>query len=193
MKFTPEWTHCWGWCLLRAVGDQRHHAGSGQGGRFPPGGVDSQPGGLWLLSARPSWGESFWRAGVDLERSELQDEPFRSRFQYDFKCKLDWTKHHPDLKSRHDRPDHWDTDVEVHSFRRWGDHHKVHHRFQPFASQKTYVATKANEGTGETVVWKSFDPRVDQLGKPIPPTSPTSLYLYDPIRNPFVFLMGWNY
>ena len=190
MKFTPEWTHCWGWCLLRAVGDQRHHAGSGQGGRFPPGGVDSQPGGLWLLSARPSRGKSFWRAGVDLERSELQDEPFRSRFQYDFKCKFDWTKHHPDLKSCHGRPDHWDTDVEVHSFRRWGDHHKVHHRFQPFASQKTYVATKANEGTGETVVWKSFDPRVDQLGKPIPPTS---TYPYEPISNPLVFFKGWHY
>ena len=36
-----------------------------------------------------------------------------------------------------------------------------------FILQRTYVASKAGEGTGKTVVWNSFDSRVDALGEPI--------------------------
>ena len=51
--------------------------------------------------------------------------------------------------------------------------------------QKTYVASKANEGTGKTVVWKSFDSRVDELGETISPP-----FRYVPFSYPLVYTLG---
>merc|ERR1712020_356320 len=41
-------------------------------------------------------------------------------------------------------------------------------KFTAAGVEKTYVASKANEGTGETVVFKSFHERVNEEGLPIP-------------------------
>ena len=54
-------------------------------------------------------------------------------------------------------------------------------------SQKTYVASKADGGPGKTVVWKSFDERVDQNGEPVQQTSPLR---YVPLGFPLVYTLG---
>merc|ERR1712024_303175 len=41
-------------------------------------------------------------------------------------------------------------------------------KFTAAGVEKTYVASKANEGMGETVVFKSFHERVDEDGMPFP-------------------------
>ena len=54
-------------------------------------------------------------------------------------------------------------------------------------SQKTYVASKADGGPGTTVVWKSFDERVDENGEPVQQTSPLR---YVPLSFPLVYTLG---
>ena len=54
-----------------------------------------------------------------------------------------------------------------------------------FILQKIYVASKAGEGTGKTVVWNSFDSRVDQLGEEI-----STPFRHVPSSYPLVFMMG---
>ena len=56
-----------------------------------------------------------------------------------------------------------------------------------FTLQKTYVASKANEGTGKTVVWNSFDSRVDEMGESISKPLP---FRHVPFSYPLVFMMG---
>ena len=182
---SPECTKRWSWCLLRAVGDQCHSVGpKDKGGGFPPWGLDSQPGRLWLLSACPCWGGCLGRAGVDLERSNQDVQPWS--LPDGFKCKFDWAKHNPDLKSSRGRTDHRDPDLEVHSGWSWGAFQQTLFRHTSFILQKTYVASKANKGTGKTVVWNSFDPRVNGLGEPFSETLP---YNYVPL----VYYLGWKY
>merc|ERR1712179_893372 len=60
-------------------------------------------------------------------------------------------------------------------------------KFTAAGIEKTYVATKANEGTGKTVVWNSFDSRVDELGEPI---SAPLLFRHVPFSYPLTFVMG---
>jgi len=60
-------------------------------------------------------------------------------------------------------------------------------KFTAAGIEKTYVATKANEGTGKTVVWSSFDSRVDELGEPISAPLP---FRHVPFSYPLVFTMG---
>ena len=184
---TPECTkHRSGW-LLCPVGDQCHSVGPDKRGRFPPWGVDSQPGRLWLLSACPRREWYLRRAGVDLERTDPDAQPGHQRDGC--KCKFNWAKHHPDLKFGHAWPDHRNPDLEVYSYWCWGVyyHQEAKYPNRSFTLQKTYVASKANEGTGKTVVWKSFDSRVDGLGEPISATSP---YQYVPL---LYMVMGWKY
>merc|ERR1712080_815806 len=61
-------------------------------------------------------------------------------------------------------------------------------KFTAAGIEKTYVASKANEGAGKTVVWRSFDSRVDELGEPISAHLP---FRHSPFSYPLVpFLMG---
>ena len=54
-------------------------------------------------------------------------------------------------------------------------------------SQKTYVASKADGGPGKTVVWKSFDERVDEHGEPVQQSAPLR---YVPLGFPLVYTLG---
>jgi len=60
-------------------------------------------------------------------------------------------------------------------------------RFTPAGVEKTYVASKADGGPGKTVVWKSFDERVDENGEPVQQTSPLR---YVPLSFPLVYTLG---
>merc|ERR1712233_2882 len=61
-------------------------------------------------------------------------------------------------------------------------------KFTATGIEKTYVASKANKGTGKTVVLNSFDPRVDELGEPI---SAPLAFRHVPFSYPLVpLLMG---
>ena len=54
-------------------------------------------------------------------------------------------------------------------------------------SQKTYVASKADGGPGKTVVWKSFDERLDENGEPVQQSAPLR---YVPLSFPLVYTLG---
>ena len=54
-------------------------------------------------------------------------------------------------------------------------------------SQKTYVASKADGGPGKTVVWKSFNERVDENGEPVQQSAPLR---YVPLSFPLVYTLG---
>merc|ERR1712179_193740 len=56
-------------------------------------------------------------------------------------------------------------------------------KFTATGIEKTYVASKANKGTGKTAVLKSFDPRVHELGEPISAPLP---FRYVPFSYPLV-------
>merc|ERR1711881_61406 len=66
------------------------------------------------------------------------------------------------------------------------------HKFTAAGVEKTYVASKADEGMGETVVFKSFHERVDEEGSSIPAPLPPFRFQYLPqylspfFRAPFV-------
>ena len=52
--------------------------------------------------------------------------------------------------------------------------------------QKTFVATKADGGMGERIVFKSFHERVDENGTPISPPLPTLTLASPFFRTPFI-------
>jgi len=60
-------------------------------------------------------------------------------------------------------------------------------RFTPAGVEKTYVASKADGGPGKTVVWKSFDERVDENGEPVQQSAPLR---YVPLNFPLVYTLG---
>ena len=49
------------------------------------------------------------------------------------------------------------------------------------------MASKADGGPGKTVVWKSFDERVDENGEPVQQSAPLR---YVPLSFPLVYTLG---
>merc|ERR1711902_353588 len=139
----------WNRRLLWTVGNPCRGGRQVQGGALRRG-VGPQPGRVWVLSARPeketSKHEWIWQAPVP----RMAPVPVGSMMLASASLVGPNT-----IQIIYLAEEQKITEVQTMKFTAAG-------------VEKTYVASKTNEGTGETVVFKSFHERVDEDGMPFP-------------------------